>query len=322
MKYSFLLVILFIGLYSKAQNLVPNPSFEDTISCPNDFNQIERAIGWINFGASPDYFNKCSSFIGSTVPSSYGGYQEPSTGHAYAGIITYDIPPPGNYREFIGALLLQSLEIGSKYKISLEVSSGYNVHQFEIIECFCNKLGVLFSTIPYSVPFPAPINNYSHFAVDSIIQDTLNWVNISGCFIADSNYKYVIIGNFFDDLHTDWICDSINMNSFAYYFIDDVSVYKVSEDCVTGGINYLNTETASIRIFPNPSHDFFYIQNLTLTNIQIDIFNKEGKKIISKISPPNIKMEIRVNEWENGIYYVKSKTNGYTIFQKIIIIHP
>ncbi|MCY7410188.1 MAG: hypothetical protein LH473_07935 [Chitinophagales bacterium] len=34
MKYSLLIVALLITFSGRAQNIVPNPSFEDTISCP------------------------------------------------------------------------------------------------------------------------------------------------------------------------------------------------------------------------------------------------------------------------------------------------
>jgi hypothetical protein len=32
----------------EAQNLVPNPSFEDTIHCPTDYGYITQAKEWFN----------------------------------------------------------------------------------------------------------------------------------------------------------------------------------------------------------------------------------------------------------------------------------
>ncbi len=49
-------------------NLVPNPSFEDTLYCPNVTNQIDAAMGWLNFGNTPDYFNACAP-ISLNVPN-------------------------------------------------------------------------------------------------------------------------------------------------------------------------------------------------------------------------------------------------------------
>src|ERR1700733_8332607 len=43
-KNLILLIMIFqIAYSSKGQNLVPNPSFEDTSSCPNQLNQVYRA---------------------------------------------------------------------------------------------------------------------------------------------------------------------------------------------------------------------------------------------------------------------------------------
>ncbi|MBL0073361.1 MAG: hypothetical protein IPP34_16745 [Bacteroidetes bacterium] len=63
MKNCLLLVLLmacnFVPL--KAQfNLVPNPSFENVISCPNGLGQIYLANNWENYGISPDLYCSCS----------------------------------------------------------------------------------------------------------------------------------------------------------------------------------------------------------------------------------------------------------------------
>ena len=55
-KKYFLLFFFFICEISFAQNLVPNPSFEDTLRCPNAVNQVDSAVGWIAYKGSPDYF--------------------------------------------------------------------------------------------------------------------------------------------------------------------------------------------------------------------------------------------------------------------------
>ena len=63
-----------------AQNLVPNPSFEDMVQCPPGWTQIEFATGWINpNGYSPDYFNSCVPDTGCcnifSVPNNSYGFQ-------------------------------------------------------------------------------------------------------------------------------------------------------------------------------------------------------------------------------------------------------
>ena len=80
-----ILLIIFYSLLStiKAQNLVPNWSFEDTTQCPNSGGQINFAAPWYNPNtASPDYFNQCGT-IGFQFLNVWG-YQIARTGQAYA----------------------------------------------------------------------------------------------------------------------------------------------------------------------------------------------------------------------------------------------
>ena len=57
MKKLLLYTVLFlITVFGYAQNLVPNGSFEDTVSAPLG-GVIEDVTGWINCGSTPDYYN-------------------------------------------------------------------------------------------------------------------------------------------------------------------------------------------------------------------------------------------------------------------------
>lgn len=47
-------------IYTKAQNLVPNPSFEQISTCPSSLAQLQLATGWISI-ESPDLFSTCAS---------------------------------------------------------------------------------------------------------------------------------------------------------------------------------------------------------------------------------------------------------------------
>jgi hypothetical protein len=67
-----LVLTLFLSVYSRinAQNLVPNPSFEEYSICPDGTSQIDRATHWMPFRHTPDYHNACdeSEIVG--VPNS------------------------------------------------------------------------------------------------------------------------------------------------------------------------------------------------------------------------------------------------------------
>ncbi len=52
------------------------------------------------------------------------------------------------------------------------------------------------------------------------------WQKISGCFVADSAYQFLTIGNFFSDFETSYQKTSWNVSIGPYYLIDDVSVVE------------------------------------------------------------------------------------------------
>ncbi|MBK7964747.1 MAG: hypothetical protein IPK10_05295 [Bacteroidetes bacterium] len=143
MKYLLLLCLLISPSISLAQlNLVPNPSFEDTVYCPTGNNQIDACEQWLNFGNSPDYFNACSN-PAFAVPNAVFGFQYAHTGDAYAGVACYLHPnaaPPPNYREFLGVELNNTLVIGQKYFVSFYL---VNPGSFNIAIA-CNKIGINF----------------------------------------------------------------------------------------------------------------------------------------------------------------------------------
>jgi hypothetical protein len=136
-----------------AQNLVPNPSFENYVSCPTTFNQIYLCQDWRSFGVAPDYYNFCGAGAVS-VPQNNYGFQYAVTGNAYCGFLNCHVPGPLN--DFIGAQLLQPLVIGQTYFVSL------NVSRVNMNYCPTNKMGVLFSTVPFDSVHPPPRNDFAH----------------------------------------------------------------------------------------------------------------------------------------------------------------
>ncbi|MGZ3861629.1 MAG: T9SS type A sorting domain-containing protein [Bacteroidia bacterium] len=253
----FLLLYFSIFIGKGQTNLVPNPSFEIHDTCPDNLSQINRAVGWYSAKPSPDYYNSCApSSALSGAPSNYFGYQYPASGNAYAGYAAM-YAGMSNTREYIQSLLTNPLQINTKYYVSFKVCRSFRANFLN--DCSCNKLGVLFSTIKYDDSNPAPVCNCGHVYTNSIITDTLNWTRISGSFIADSNYKYVSLGNFFTSSFTDSIqtqgtfCD-------AYYYIDDVCVSDDSIYAYTYNIKNIN-KSVSFTCFPNPFNDHMLIRS-------------------------------------------------------------
>ena len=126
-----------------------------------------------------------------------------------------------------------------------------------------NKIGVLFTTINYNPMGDTVvgianglIKNFAHVYTDSIVTDTINWTTISGSFISDSAYQYILIGNFFDTANTNFSCT----NGLTYYLVDDICVSDSANTCgSTIGIKeFINSEI--FKIYPNPSNDKVFIE--------------------------------------------------------------
>ncbi len=316
---TFFFIIFTVALQAQT-NLVINPSFEDTVHCPDSDDEMNYSIGWNSYAASPDYFNACSSpqTGGVAIPYNFAGYQVAASGKAYAGFITYvshTLYSP-NYREYIGEMLSSPLTIGTKYYISFKVSM--TISSLGPSNCATDKIGAMLSTISYdALAFnPAPITNNPIIHSNTIVTDTLNWTRITGSFIADSAYKYIAIGNFFDDSNTDTlVMDGSNICQGAYYYLDDICV---STDSIfstnysyTGISTY--TKSSSFKIFPNPANNEINV-NADKTFAYYYLISVLGE--IKKQGRFNSNVKIEVGDLNEGMYILQLDE---TYFYKILI---
>jgi hypothetical protein len=304
--FSFLL-FNFAFLISKSQsNLVPNPSFEDTVYCPTTSSAMGAVKNWSVYAQTPDYYNLCANGKSSPsvgIPSNWAGYQVPFHGNAYCGIGTYD---SGTQREFLGVELTQTLSIGTKYFVSAYISRADSFPFF----CSANRFSFRFSTIAFDIFNPVPVDNFSHISSATIVNDTLNWTKISGSFTADSAYKYFIIGNFYDNMNTITAQCTYTPVTEAYYFIDKVCVSTDSNMCniITELREYANNSNFSI--YPNPAVDYIIIDFLNLTNsfdvIITDVFRR---KILTQ-TIYDTKTKINISNLPIGIFFVEIFQNN------------
>lgn len=232
MRLALLLATPLFAPFAQAQNLVPNWSFEEISGCPDDLGQVERATGWLIFRGeeSCELFHTCGVPPLTSVPGNVFGHQWPASGNAYAGGVFFSASEPWPYvfREYFGIELSQPLIVGQQYFATMKVSRAPEDrttfspggHRYA-----CNNIGLLFSS-SYFFQFdlePAP--GYAHVRSAQVVEDSLNWTMISGSFIADSAYHYVVVGNFFNDEETDAVvANPDGYWNLAYYFVDEVCV--------------------------------------------------------------------------------------------------
>ena len=226
MKKIIYILLLTICFSAKAQiNLVPNPSFEDTIPCTmGPIGPLLAASGWVSAAASPDYFNSVYySICGShclDVPTNILGYQMPLDGDAYVGFDTY-ASTMTNFREWVQTQLPSTLVANKKYSVSFFVNLASNCNYAT------DDIGAALtvsSTIPLG--YANQINNPS----GNFITDTVNWTLITGIMIASGGEKYITIGNFKNDGNTTVVSNNpASTIPETYYFTDMVSVYELPD---------------------------------------------------------------------------------------------
>lgn len=213
------------GYYGlQAQNLVPNPSFENYTACPTFASQLNLAAPWFNPTlGTPEYFNACvlySDWV--SVPAQpTGGFQYARTGDGYAGFYVYRTNI-ANMREYLETPLTEPLEAGQCYYFEMYVNQP-NDH-----ELASDGVGVYFSAGPVTanqvnpLPYTAHISNPS----GNIISDTLAWTRVSGYYTAAGGEDHLTIGNFRNDANTSQI--SVNPGVWytgsAYFLVDDISL--------------------------------------------------------------------------------------------------
>lgn len=310
------LLLLFSATSFGQVNLVPNPSFEDTVICPDNVSQIDRAVGWSSYRISPDYYNTCDLNPLFGVPSNfYGGFQYPATGNAYAGFCGYF--NNSVFHEALGIQLNQPLQIGYRYYASMKVSRGSGYYEQHCAGC--NKLGIKFTTQQYNfLTNQIPLDNVAQVYTDSIIMDTINWITVGGYFCADSNYQYVSFGNFFQDIYTSTAGNCTTPLWGAYYFIDDVQVIEDTL-CSVASIPNINLEPV-VKVYPNPSVEGFYVECNYPKNVKVKLSNPLGEVILVQYLT-NQKTRIETSEIPNGLYLIQFSNYNILLNKTILIKH-
>jgi len=212
------------------------------------------------------------------------------------------------WREYIGAQLLSPLEVGSTYQISMKVVLSNDTLAYGSVAC--NKFGLRFGNTLFSSLNPAPTDNFAHLYSNSVLTDTLNWTTISGTFVADSAYTFVMLGNFFDDANIDTVRMKQIPNWVGYYYLDDVYVGKVQENSVETTSNEL------FRIFPNPTNGTVFIETNELVE-SIEVLNALGQKISFKKIDAMSSISIEL-PYEVGVYYLRLNCSDKTETIRVI----
>jgi hypothetical protein len=284
MKWLFCILVALPILSWGQENLVPNPSFEDNLGCPENAGQWFNTLYWDNANnASPDYYHSCGpplifppdTFPHMGTPDNAFGSQIPHSGNAYMGIYCYSFGNL-NVREYVQVELSDSLIYGIRYIV------GFYVSLAEKSKYSIRALGAYFSSESlYSSDYlffdvePQVVNDSSYQ-----LTDTTEWIHVSDTFLSRvGGETFITIGNFRSDIESDTLlldpAPTLGTR-FAYYYVDDVSV--IALDSIPEGI--ADAQALQHAVHPNPSAGPFTLtwQSTTAAAYAFTLYDAQGRE--------------------------------------------
>ncbi|MBN4077649.1 T9SS type A sorting domain-containing protein [bacterium AH-315-C20] len=309
LKISIFLIVLAVPVFGVGQvNLVPNPSFEDSIMCPGGQDQLYNCQDWYSpTWGTPDYFDECGTGNGA-VPQTAFGWQYARSGEAYAGGHASDFAG-SNVREYIQAQLISPLEINSHYEVSFWVTLADSSQRG------CDNIGAYLSNTAISssdsknLPYTPQVVSEEGLP----ITDKLEWIRVVDTIVAGGSENYITIGIFTDDASTNWTFLGGGWNSTAHYYFDDVSVIKVG----TAGIDNTNSDVG-IQV-GYLSENLISIRSIqAISNIQV--FSATGKLVYTIGNPDEDELLVNLSLFPKGTYFL----HVHTLLEskKQLIINP
>jgi len=313
----------------EAQNLVPNPSFEELDTCPywQAFRPGDRPRNWYSWNATPEYFNACAQPLNGAdtvvgVPRNGWGFQHAWDGNAYVGMIAFTTS--STYREYVGAQLVCPMVEGRTYHVSFRVNLASGGATWSAGGA-CNNIGALFTMesnawtsldhIPNGPPFH--YRNMAHVYSAEIISDTVNWVLVEGDFVADSAYRHIVLGNFFENYLTDTIPSEIGF-VLAYFLIDSVSVTSAFEDCIHTGIIPVDVSLSSTAYYDQIAGDLIIDPKGGGLGDYI-VVDAYGRSVTKRSVGGSTR--ISTAGWAEGVYFLHAWSLGQRQLVKFVVLH-
>lgn len=315
-------LLLVAALRCEAQgNLVPNGSFEEMDDCAEAntwYYPDTGPLGWYSYAGSGDYYLSCLPLGAfNSSPLSAFAFQLPQEGAAYVGVATYS--DVGQSREYFAIELQEPLEVGVAYYASCYASASWNGwnQQFWLAS---SHVGMRFTVAAEQWEFGDPLPPFANAAQvfhPGILTDTVNWVLVSGSFVADSAYRYVVIGNHFDNAHTDTLhFADYDQSARAHTLIDNVCVSLDPLGCPLAN-EVAERVTNAVVLFPNPVEDQLRISGVAVGQ-PITIHDVCGRQLWQDRGTGG-DLRWRVQDQAPGLYVLRVKqAGGYRAFKFVV----
>ncbi|HRH70263.1 MAG TPA: T9SS type A sorting domain-containing protein [Flavobacteriales bacterium] len=313
-----------------AQSLIPNGSFEQTDTCllgiSFEWTSSQGPTAWFSAYLHPDHLQGCLNYgAANGLPLNQFTFQEPLDGNSCIGLFSYVQSGVEEQREWAMVELLEPLLVGETYYASLYANAAFGGNaQYPQIWLATNNIGMLFTTQSREWDFgdgypSAP--NIAHIRRTAILADTVGWTLVSGSFVADSAYRYVMIGNFFNNAQTDTLHFAAPNSVFPWYprsytLIDKVCVTSKPDGCdMEHGIGGLLG--ASAGLYPNPATNQLWIRKAQ--GYQGSVFDALGRRLWSGTFTAD-EVALAVGHWARGAYSLRLEGRGEQRSYKFVLV--
>ncbi len=264
--------------HSIAQNLIPNPSFENVNTTLKRLDMEMQNFGimkdWKPAVNSPDAYHPRLEMIRFIHKSpnflKQFGAQEPRTGEGKVGMYIAG----GAYKEGVTAKLKRPLSAGKYYYFHMYVSLGEGISN----SC-TSSIGSYFSARDPKITLTSKLP--LHVESSKMVCDTKGWAKVCGVYRAKGTEKYISLGYFSIDPRG----KSVKGGKYdtGYYFVDDVLLMEMRDpkNLVSGQVCDMALDFSPIEFLVGESEAYKEIQKALDSYIQyVSIFKVNSVKII------------------------------------------
>lgn len=309
MRRTFLLFSLILSfgvgaLFSQStQNLVPNPSFEDTIQLSNGQPGLDT---WQTNIGTPDYFSDLYTipFENRKSKNNFRGGELAKDGEAIFGFVVLDLRM-GNSREYMQTQLLDSLRKGEPYEVKFFISLADSFH-FAVDQ---KDIGIYFTDSLEPNNFDHQVREFRPFYNSDSTWNASSkdgWEEFNYTYTAKGGENTLVIGCFKKnhELTIDSVGDGGDFPLAyrgSYYFIDNISVRWVD---TTIGLAE-NTLAQQIHLYPNPVRENLCLKYNGQENLQFSLFDLSGKSYNISSDFSNHQHSFQMGHLPIGVYLLQ-----------------
>jgi hypothetical protein len=295
---TLLLLLLTTTSFWSQENLVLNPSFEDTASMTYGYPFVVTANWWSANGSDADYFSPFEQELPSgsgaiyAVPISQIASEQAQDGLAYCGLVVYE--STGETKEYLQGFLAETMLPGHEYCVSICISlaDSSSLRSCDFQVAFSDE-----NVNDGNAPGVLDLQHWVDFDISDV--DTSGWTYYEHSYIAFGGESFVYLGSNTpsEELNCVEQYNSTILWNTSYLLVDNLSVTE-SSLCTSGLNEQMNTV---LVVYPNSSTNELQLSQSHSKHLDWELFDISGSLVSSGVLQPD-DSKIEVGYLSNGLY--------------------